>query len=145
MLTEKLINQGNIQKALILSRDNGSILSSSPGFQLQTYQAEIPQEDGSDKMETIDEAKNVVMLMNGTKPPQGLRLEQTKFQILRSFQDDAVGCYTSYGKKKMGGVCLIATIKVIIVAIFDEMEGHSAAGCNEVVAALAKLLKEKNS
>ncbi len=32
----------------------------------------------------------------------------------------------------------------IILAIFEEKSGHSAAGCNIVVADLVKFLKERN-
>lgn len=30
--------------------------------QLKTYEAEIPQEDGTDVVETVDEAKNIVQV-----------------------------------------------------------------------------------
>ena len=39
------------------------------------------------------------LMKGGAKPPQGLRIMQKKFTILRNFTDDEVDAYTVYGKK----------------------------------------------
>ena len=39
-------------------------------------------------------------MKGGPKPPQGLRIQEKKYTILRNFHDDdAGGAYTVYGKK----------------------------------------------
>lgn len=61
-----LVGKGNATQALICSKDTGALWASTPGFSLKTYEAEIPQEDGSDAMETVDEAKNLVQVRKMT-------------------------------------------------------------------------------
>lgn len=56
-----LIGKGNVDQALILSKDDGTVFSSSSSdFKLCTYEADIAQEDGTDSRETVDEIANVV-------------------------------------------------------------------------------------
>ena len=38
-------------------------------------------------------------MKGGPKPPQGLRIQEKKYTILRNFIDDDAGAYTVYGKK----------------------------------------------
>lgn len=59
-ITNMLMNKGTVAHALICSKDDGTIWASSDGFKLQEYEVEIPQEDGSDKLETVNETKNLV-------------------------------------------------------------------------------------
>lgn len=55
----------------------------------------------------------------GSKPSQGLRLNQEKkYQILRAFQDDDAGCYTVYGKKVVYSLCFINYIHVDYAYIY---------------------------
>ncbi|RYG67468.1 hypothetical protein EON64_07355 [archaeon] len=109
---------------------------------MQTYEADIAQEDGTDRRETIDEIKNLKQLLTQKlKTPQGLRMNQAKYQIIRQFDDEASGCYTVYGKKAMGGVAIVNAGKVIVVATFDEKKQHTSPGCNESIAEFAKYLK----
>ena len=141
ILGEKLVGKESIHKVMICNKEDGSAIAACAGFALKKYEADIAQEDGTDKTEVVDEAKNVAFLMTGKKPSQGLRIEETKYQILKTFEDDHSGCYTAYGKKPKGGCCVVVTNKVIIVATFDESLGHKSAGCNETVADIAKILK----
>ncbi len=80
--------------------------------------------------------------MNKSKPAQGLRVNQIKYQIIRSFEDENSGCYTVYGKKSLGGIAIVNAGKVFLVATFDEKKGHVSPGCNENVGELAKYLKD---
>ena len=130
---------------MIIKADSGEVLATHPAtFTLQTYEADIAQEDGTDRRETVDEAKNVRALMiQKIKPSQGLRFAQTKFQVIRQFDDEASTCYTVYGKKAMGGCAIVLAKAVIVVATFDERQGHTSPTCNEAVAQLAKYFKEK--
>lgn len=80
--------------------------------------------------------------MNKTKPSQGLRVNQTKYQIIKSFEEETSTCYSVYGKKPMGGIAVVTTGKVIIIATFDEKKNHAAPMCNENVQILAKYLKD---
>jgi hypothetical protein len=141
ILSDKLVGKESIHKVMICNKEDGSVIAASEGFALRKYEAEIAQEDGTDKREVVDEAKNIAVLMTGKKPAQGLRIEEIKYQILKSFEDDHSGCYTSYGKKTKGGCCVLVTNKVILVATFDESLGHKSIGCNETLADIAKILK----
>ena len=138
-----LVGKGNVAEALICSKSDCSAWASTPNFSFETYESEIPQEDGSDVVETVDEAKNMLTLMSGVKPSQGLRVHKTKYQILRQFEDSLSGCYTVYGKKARGGVCIIATNRSIVVGTFDENSGHSSTACNESMADFGKFMLSK--
>lgn len=138
-----LIGKGNVAEALICSKEDGKVWAFSKGLQLLQYEAEVTQEDGSDKMTPIDEAKAIVALMNsaaGTRPSGGIRIGQSKFQFLKGFDDDNAGCLTVYGKKARGGCCIVATKKAIVITTFDEGAGHTATACNAAVSDLAKYL-----
>jgi len=142
-----LVGKGDIENAIICSSTDGTVWASTPDFTLKTYEAEIPQEDGTDVTETVDEAKNLVQLMKGgPKPSQGLRLNgERKMQILRAFEDDEAGCYVVYGKKMKGGCCVAVSNTAIVVGVFNELKGHNSAGCNTNVTELVKYLKSVNA
>jgi hypothetical protein len=133
-----LVGKGDIAQALIVLKDAGKVLAATPDFELKTYDAEIAQEDGTDKSETVNEPQNVLKLMTRTKPGQGLRVNQVKYQIIRTFDDENSGCYTVYGKKTMGGCGLVDCGRVIVIATFDEKKGHQSVGMNNVLSDLAK-------
>ena len=141
-----LVGKGNISQALICSKADGKIWASTKDFSFKTYEADITQDDGSDKKETVNEWKNLLILMNGTKPSQGLRINHIKYQILQSFNDtEGSNCYTVYGKYKKEGICIVATSKVIIIGTYDEMKGHTSAECNASVMEVGKHLKKVGS
>lgn len=141
-----LLAKGHISAALICSKTDGTIYAATPNFQLKTYDTEIPQEDGSDVVETVNEAANLVKLMEGgAKPAQGLRLNQEKkYTILRAYTEDEVG-YIVIGKKMKGGCCVCVSNAAIIVGVFDENKGHLSANCNTNVQELARYLRANNS
>mmetsp|Transcript_32773 Transcript_32773/g.55254 ORF Transcript_32773/g.55254 Transcript_32773/m.55254 type:complete len:321 (+) Transcript_32773:86-1048(+) len=141
-LNTMLIGKGNISEALIFDDEAGKILAATTNFGFKTYEAEIAQEDGTDKVESINEQANLIKLMRGTKTSQGLRINQVKYQVIRSLTDENSTCYTVHGKKSMGGVGLVKCPKCILVATFDETKGHTAPGCHTVMADLAKYLKD---
>ena len=140
-----LVASKHVSEALIFRLETNEVLAKFPAtFDLQTYEADIAQEDGTDKRETVDEGKNLkIMMTQKMKPSQGLRLNQTKFQIVRQLEDENSSCYTVYGKKPMGGAVISIAGPVIIVAVFDEKQMHTSPGCAEAVGQLAKYLKEQ--
>jgi len=141
-----LIAKGNVTEALICAKSDGKMWASSNAetFSLKTYEAEVTQEDGSDKLTLIEEAKNLTSLMNsspGTRPGAlGLRINGVKYQFLKGFEEENAGCYTVYGKKTRGGCCIVTTKRAIIVAVFDEGQNHTGTGCNASMSDLAKHL-----
>ena len=141
-----LLGKGNISQALICSKVDCKIWASTPDFLLKIYEADIAQDDGSDKKETVNESKNLITLMNGTKPSQGLRINSIKYQIIKSFNDqEGSSCYTVYGKYRKEGICIVATNKAIIIGTYDEMKGHTSAECNTSVMEVGKHLKKVGS
>ena len=140
-----LVGKGNVENAIICSKSDGKIWANNNpnSFTFKKYDTEIPQDDGSDVVENVDELKNVIKLVNGVKTPQGLRINEVKYQILRTFDEENSKCYTIYGKKPRGGICIISTTKTIIIATFDEAKGQASAGCNASMSDLGKYLMSK--
>jgi hypothetical protein len=54
-----LVGKGNVAHAMIIDCKTGKLLASTPDFQLKTYETEIAQEDGTDKVEMVDEYQNI--------------------------------------------------------------------------------------
>lgn len=61
-----LLGKGNVAQAMIIDNSNGKILAASPDFELKKYEAEIAQEDGTDKNEMVDETANILKVMVDT-------------------------------------------------------------------------------
>eukprot|EP01035_Chromulina_nebulosa_P021873 gene21873-28315_t len=142
-LDSLVLSKDVVATAGIIAKETGKILAMSSNFKLDNYDTEIPQEDGSDKLESVDECKNILELMNHRrKPSQGLRIQQTKYQILQMFEESASGCYTVYGKKTTGGCCLAITNTAIIIATFELQLDQSAPSCNGAICNLAKTIKD---
>lgn len=136
-----LIGKGSVKEAIICSKADGAVWSSSSAdFGLKTYETAIANDDGIDTIETVDESKNMLKLLQGIKSPYGLRVNEVKYQVLRSFDEENSGCYTIYGKKSKGGICCMCTNKAVIIATFDESVGHSSSACNISMSDLGKLL-----
>jgi len=130
------------------SSSSSSSDSSSGGisskFALQQYQAELMQEDGTEKLSAIHENAALSSLLAkqpGARPSGGIRINQVKYQFIRGGIDDDSKCNTIQGKKVKGGCVVAACESLIVVATFDERENHTSAGCATVVADLAKYLK----
>ena len=139
-----MVGKGDVDQCLICRKTDGLLYangavntnSADVKFSLQQYETEVPQEDGTDKLTSIDEASALVRLMNspaGTRPVGGIRVNQVKYQFLRGVEDDTSKCNTIYGKKSKGGVVIAATKSVIVIATYDETKGHAAANCGAVV------------
>jgi len=54
-----LVGKGNVAQAMIIDCKTGKLLASTSDFQLKTYETEIAQEDGTDKVEMVDEYQNI--------------------------------------------------------------------------------------
>ena len=157
-----LIGKGNTKECLICSKATGAVYATATldsiqaakagksgtdiqsKFTLKKYETEMPQEDGTDKLTTIDEASAIVGLMAkapGSRPPMGLRFNQQKYQFIRGAVDDDSGCNTAHGKKIKGGCVVSCTDTLILIGTFDETLNHTSAGCSTNIADLAKYLK----
>ena len=102
------------------------------------------QEDGTEKMCTINEPNALATLLAkqpGARPSAGVRINQVKYQFIRGGIDDDSKCNTIHGKKVKGGCVVAATEALVVVATFDEKEGHTGAGCATAVADLVKYLQ----
>jgi len=139
-----LVGKGNISEALICNKADGKVWASTKGFALQSYEALVMQDDGSEVNMPIDEAKALVTLASspvGFRPAGGMRINAVKYQFLKSSEEDK--CLTVYGKKTRGGCCLVATNQTVVIATFDENAGHAGPACNAACADLAKYLMNK--
>lgn len=59
-----LVGKGNVAQAMIIDNSNGKVLAATLGFELKKYEAEIAQEDGTDKNETVDETQNILKVVH---------------------------------------------------------------------------------
>jgi len=59
-IDKMLIEKGNVAQGMIIDCKNGKLLASTPDFQLKKYETEIAQEDGTDRVEMVDEHQNIV-------------------------------------------------------------------------------------
>lgn len=140
-----LVGKGNIADAMICNADtvNPQVLASTLNFEFKTYEADIMQEDGTEKKEKVEEMKNLQdFAKTGVKPSQGLRINQVKYQVIRANVDDENSkCKVSTAKKPMGGVTVfVVPNKYILVGSYDEKKGHIASESYNTISDLAKHL-----
>jgi hypothetical protein len=141
---EFIKNRGNIEEALIVNAENGAMWASTnpDSFYLREYKATITQEDGNEKEETVNEAENILKLLKGQKPLQGLRINASKkHQITRFFHDDNNGNLpVIYSKIPNGGSCVASAGKCILIGIFNETKLHTSPDCNDTIQGMATYL-----
>ena len=139
-----VMSKGHTTDCMILSRD-GVKYASTDGFSLRQYRTMIVQEDGTEKEESVNECNNLLALLNGKRPHQGLRLNGgKKNQILRSFDEESFGITIKiiYGKFPKGGCCIACCSKVILVGTYNELENQSSSACNDLIAVMTKYLEK---
>ena len=138
--------------ACIYGRQDGVLYASHPpGFKLEKYSYDLPQEDGSTKPVEIDEIKcaeaAAVGNRSGGNAGAGIRLGNKKFMYLRPSTDVDKGGYLS--RQGGGGATVVATEKTIIVGIWDKdtqmsnKQMQNTGDCAEVVERMGKFLKSK--
>jgi ribosomal protein L24E len=135
--------KGSIDEVLIIdSTDGGLWASSDENFFLKEYKALIMQEDGTEKEEVVNEAKNIVRFMKGEKCSQGLRINANprKYQITRSFKDETTDLQVLYAKIPNGGACIANAGKCILLGTFNEGRNHNSVECNETIQLMAYYL-----
>ncbi|CAM9126770.1 unnamed protein product [Chrysoparadoxa australica] len=136
----QLVATGAVSEAGIFGKEDAALYANAGDFQLRQYSAEITQEDGSTKTEPVNEVANLLSYVkSGQTPPQGMRLNGTKFQMLRTLEGP-----TLYLKKNKGGACLAITNTLVIVGVYDDEKNSasSLAACNTAVENLADYLRQ---
>ena len=56
-----------------------------------------------------------VQLVKGTKTGQGLRINQVKYQIIKSITDENSQCYSVYGKKVIDFFFILSYILLFVL------------------------------
>lgn len=80
-------------------------------------------------------------MSGASRPKQGLRLnEGKKFQIVKAAQDEELKSFVVNGKIAKGGCWAARTSNAILVAVYDEMKDHTAAGCYSTLSNVIKYL-----
>ena len=122
-----IVNKGDIEDCMIVSSDDAHTWAATPNFNLREYLGLVVKEDGSEVEEFINEAANLLILMNGSKKPShGLRLNGgKKQQLIREFKDSDTNNYVIYGKTIKGGSCIANAGKCILIGTFNENKGTS--------------------
>lgn len=142
-MVEFMVGRGGIDELMVVSSENGALWASSnpDSFYLREYPATITQEDGTEREEIVNEAKNMVLFMKGQKTAQGLRINgKKKEQITRSFKDEETGQQVIFTKVPQGGSCIANAGECILVGTFNEAKGHSSPQCNETITMMATYL-----
>ena len=116
--------------------------SSSENFGFKAYKDMIPQEDGTEKEEQVDEEDCILEFAKTLKKHKhGFRISETKYMPLRTFPKGSNdnGCFTVVLKKKSGGGCLCITDRAVVIGIWEEPQ--TATGCNEIVEKVANHMR----
>ena len=139
-----LVAKGHIADAVIVDVKSEKVLASTPNFGFKEYTAEIAQEDGTDKKEQVLELQNMVKFATtGQKPSQGVRINEVKYQVVRSnVEDENSKAFFFTGKKPMAGCTIFFTGKFLLIGLYDEKKGHQAVENFNILSDLARHLKE---
>ena len=153
LVARALVARGDVEHAAVLDAEDGAVYASTTDFGPRIYMMGVAHEDGSEEEEEeelINEAIDIrTLVIDGKRPQRGLRINGEKYVILKASReagDPSRAARTLvYGKKRAGGCCLAGSEKTIVVATFDENEGHAAGGCNRAVEELAAYLASSGS
>eukprot|EP01016_Furgasonia_blochmanni_P034358 TRINITY_DN369_c0_g1_i12.p1 TRINITY_DN369_c0_g1~~TRINITY_DN369_c0_g1_i12.p1 ORF type:complete len:228 (-),score=88.80 TRINITY_DN369_c0_g1_i12:230-913(-) len=133
----------------ILANDSAALWAGSPGFNLTSYEAEVPTEDGAGTRKVpVNEAALLLEAFNNKgiikSGPSGLRINGQRYYCVSFDAENS----TMYLKKEKGGACAVRTNKAIVFGSFS-VEKKLATGAaqnpgetNKAVEALAKTLKD---
>jgi len=139
----QLLSSGNVSEALIAGKQDMAVWGNSDAFLPRMYEGTVTQDDGTEGKQLINEAIILAKVAQTLKKPaEGLRLNGVKYMPVRTYpngsEDD--GLATLYFKRPKAGGCLVVTNQAVIVGIFDESQGMTAAGCNFAVETLGRYL-----
>ena len=118
--------------------------STSENFGFKTYKDVVPQEDGTEKEETVNEEDGMLEFAKTLKKSRfGFRVNQTKYMPLRTLprgsSDNGVPAVVL--KTKGGGGCICVTDRALVVGVWAGDNPSAAAGCNDIVEKVANHLK----
>ena len=147
LVARALVARGDVEHAAVLDAEDGAVYSSTTEFGPRIYMMGVARDDGTEEEDDVlvNEAIDIrALVVEGKRPQHGLRINGEKFVILKTSREASVHFGAArtlvYGKKRAGGCCLAGSEKCIVVATFDENEGHAAGGCNRAVEELAAYL-----
>lgn len=119
----------------VLDMRDGRVWGSSPDFGPRTYTSAITKEDGAEVDERVNEADVMTSFGKGSRHAHGLRMNQTKYMIVRQTPE------VVYGKCPRGGCCLATGAQTVVFGAFDENAGQTAGDANAAVEKLASYLR----
>ena len=128
---------------------DGTAWATTPGFQLYSYEFEVPTEDllGTKKV-PINEFQCVVEATKGNRKPSeaGIRMANQKYMLIKHNPE----CNSAYlGREGGGGACVARTKSAVIIGIWNKAAVMSdktlqnAGDCNELVEKMAKYLSDQ--
>jgi len=122
-----------------MSAVDGSIWASTPDFTARQYKAFVTTEEGEEKEADINEQTLLTKyIKTGQKPPEGLRMNQKKYMVLRTEPEPL----TIYGKQgALLNCCVTKTNHVVIFGTCDKTKGHDAGGLNTAIEKIADYLR----
>eukprot|EP00750_Incisomonas_marina_P016171 INCI19041.1.p2 GENE.INCI19041.1~~INCI19041.1.p2 ORF type:complete len:155 (+),score=24.66 INCI19041.1:178-642(+) len=143
-----LMAGGALSQACMIGRQDAQVWGQTPGFGPKTYDASIVQEDGSEKTENVNEAKDLPIYANTHKKTgHGFRINGVKYTTVRTYENNEFGDFVVYGAKgTQSGVCMVVTKQCIIIGVWDKKvnPNHIAATCNSTCENLGKYLMGMN-
>lgn len=141
----QLLATGGVDQAFMVGKEDSCVWAHSDEFLPRLYEGVVTQDDGTEAKQTINEAVILAKIAQTLrKPAEGLRINGIKYMPVRTYPNGSAedGLGTIYFKRPKGGGCLVVTNQCLIVGIFDESKGQTAAACNFAVEALGRYLHE---
>ena len=128
---------------------DGAAWATSQGFQLATYEFDMPQEDGSTKKVTCNEHAGLLKAAEGSRKPQecGIRICNQKYMFLRNDSKDGVK-YVILSRAGGGGACVAKTAKALLVGVWGKdvqmsnAKTQNTGDCEKNVFNVAKSLSD---
>uniref|UniRef100_A0A7S3IKQ9 Profilin n=1 Tax=Strombidium inclinatum TaxID=197538 RepID=A0A7S3IKQ9_9SPIT len=109
---------------------DGAQWAASQGFQLATYQFDMPQEDGSTKPVNCNEHSALMKAAGGDRKGGqecGIRICNQKYMFLKSAEEKGVK-FCVLSRQGGGGACIGKTAKTLIVGVWDKTQQMSNGG-----------------
>ena len=129
---------------------DGNAWAVSPGFQLATYEFDMPQEDGSTKKVLCNEHSAMMKAALGDRKGGqecGLRICNQKYMFIRADTSSEGVKFAVLGRQGGGGATVAKTDKVIIVGVWGKDvpmsngKTQNTGDCEKNVINVAHILK----
>ena len=145
----QLIASGYVHEAAIVGKTDCNPWGGTPDFLPRKYRAVVTADDMTEQEVVVNEAEDIVSFAStGNVPKTGFRFNGQKYRLLKVMKDkdaEPYGLVVAYGKGNGGGITLVATQQLIIIATYNSRKdpAHCGSNCNVTCENLGKFLMER--